>query len=202
MPTATPFTALGRGNGFATCPIKIDVNDRGDGNPYFAYKALTLADAMKLYWNLASVTAAASAPRDDGGALFASLTSSNVLKQPRLRVCGGDYVGAGETDGFSSVGVSVGIPNILRLYDGSTSDEDNFLGYGIGDIASAGVDYVLSEFIDIIYTGLHAYDRGLSFKPFTVTDVTVGGVTILKLEAVDNAENISASISGVDFYTY
>jgi hypothetical protein len=204
MPTATPFKTIGRGNGFSTCPGKINVNDRGDGSPYFAYKVLTLADAMKLYWNLASVTATASAPADGGGTLVASLTSSDVFQQPNLRACGlsGNNFQDYDDDGFSSVLTFVSIPYIYRLYDGSTSNEANFLGYGIDTIASVRVDYLLSEFIDIIYTGLEAYDGGQSGESFTVTNVTVGNVTIFKLEALDNNQNISASISNVDFYTY
>jgi len=199
MPTATPFKALGRGNGFATCPSKIDVNDRGDGNPYTAYKVLTLAEAMHLYWNLASVTATASAPGEDG-TLLASLTSSDVLKQPNLRGCDSsirslsDY----DSDDWSYVSAQVQIPYIYRLYDGSTSSEANFLGYGIDTIAYVYAEYLVSEFIYIFYTGISTKDVNL----YTVTDVTVGGITILKEEYLKNNQNVSASISDVGFYTY
>lgn len=204
MPTATPFKALGRGNGFPYCGTKIDVNNRGDGNAYFRYKVLTLAEAMKLYWNLASVYASASAPRDGGGSLNASVSSS-VLKQPRLRVCSGEFFWDDDGDGFSSVLATVAIPDVYRLYDGSTSDETNFLGYTVGAIAYASVDYVLTQFIDVIYTGLQAYDGGTSGEPFTVSDVTVDGVTLFQLRAEDfggDPPQISASITGTDSYTY
>jgi hypothetical protein len=70
MPTEDSFTALGKGNGFTFCLNKIDVSDRGDGQPYDYWVTLggfkktdggspsqeqideSLRVAMALFWNL------------------------------------------------------------------------------------------------------------------------------------------------------
>ena len=64
MPTATPFTALGRGNGFSFCPNKVDVSGydywvtlggykkTDTGDPTQAQVDLSLKNAMQLFWNL------------------------------------------------------------------------------------------------------------------------------------------------------
>lgn len=204
MPTATPFNALGRGNGFATCLDKIDITDRGDGSPYFRYKVLTLSQAMKLYWNFASISASATAPRDGGGTLVASLTSANILREPRLRVCDSSGISDVDTDNdiFSLTLVECRIPNVFRLYNGSTLNESNFLGYGIDYIAKVQVDYILTEFIDIFYTGLQDYDGGQTGVPFTTTNITVDGVPLFKLEALDSVSSVTGSITSTDSYTY
>ena len=72
MPTATSFTALGRGNGFPFCAYKVDVTNPGlapfggtihwitlggvsSGSASQAQIDLSLRNAMKLFWNLYSV---------------------------------------------------------------------------------------------------------------------------------------------------
>lgn len=203
MPTATAFNALGAGNGFAFCLSKINVNDRGDGNPYFKYKVLTLSDAMKLYWNIASTTASAEAPKSGGGTLTAALSLSDVLAEPKERVCGHVITGRTDTDTFTFVTATIRSPIVYKLYNGNTSDENNFLGYGVDQLVYVSVEAnSASEFIDVIYTGLRAYDNS-NAGAFTATNVIVNGVTIFKLEA-DNSTTagIQASISATDSYTY
>lgn len=62
MPEATPFAALGRGNGFPFCPTRVDVDTydawitlggfkkTDGGSPSQAQIDLSLANAMKLFW--------------------------------------------------------------------------------------------------------------------------------------------------------
>lgn len=202
MPTAESFNG-GKGNGFPFCVTKVNVLDRGDGNPYFHYKVLTLSEVSILYWNTAYAVASASAPKDVEGTLSASLTHGDTLAEPDTRVCGGaDGIVRSDNDNFSSVRVIIQNPVPYRLYSGNTSNESNFIGYGISTVVSASVDYQLTEFWDIYYTGLMAYDNGPSGTPFTVTNVNVGGITISKLEAKDSVSEIEASISSLNFYTY
>jgi hypothetical protein len=68
MPTATPFTALGRGNGFNQCLNTIDLREnRVILNPP------TLAQTMSAYWNIDSVSF--------GGAEF------NPTNEPKDLIC-------------------------------------------------------------------------------------------------------------------
>jgi len=63
MPTATPFTALGRGNGFPFCCLTIDIiNNPPDpsNDPYRLYdlcpETFTLGEVMNWYWNVSDYT--------------------------------------------------------------------------------------------------------------------------------------------------
>jgi len=202
MPTATAFTALGAGNGFPSCLTKINVLDRGDGNAYFNYKVLTLSEVMTLYWNTAYVVATASAPADAGGTLSVSLTSSDILAEPYTRVCGAaSGIYKNDSDDFSSVYAETSRLSAYRLYSGDTSNESNFIGYGISTITFVSVEYEVTEFWTIYYTGLLGFDPALSTSS-TITDVDVGGITISKVESKDSVSSINASITSVNFYTY
>ena len=91
----------GVGNGFPFCLTKLNVNDRGDGEPIHAYKALTLAEVSHLWWNIASMTALATA-----GTLIAQLTDADLMDEPNKRVCGGVWLlDDSDSDDFSFVGV-------------------------------------------------------------------------------------------------
>ena len=164
MPTATPFTALGRGNGFPYCPRKINVLDRGDGQPYDYWTTLdgfnkestgvrfdsdlrnSLISAMKFYWNLKGIEALAEQlddqtifGDDSGSVSSVQLDDSN---EPYRRVCP-FYPFAEETDSFcfNRIGFDTqsGGLEILRFYKGDTNDESNFVGYAAGYIPKIGV---------------------------------------------------------------
>jgi len=201
MPTATPFTALGKGNGYYRCMPKYNVQDRGDGYPADDYKLLDLDEVMHLFWNIASASITASCPRDGGGTLRAEVTSSDILKEPYERVCGNDSFQEYFNDGFSSVRANLFTPTIFRLYDGDESDEENFIGYTVDAFAEAHAGYGTHQRKWIYYTGLSEYNDYT-----TLTDVTVGGVTLFKYELTSNTSGnpmvASASITGTDFYTY
>ena len=89
----------------------------------------------------------------------------------------------------------------MRLYDGDESDEGNFIGYTVDVVAEADAFYLLDQRKWIYYSGLIEYDDYT-----TLTDVTVGGVTLFKYEFVGNTSGnpmvASASINSLDFYTY
>ena len=73
MPTATPFTALGRGNGFPACVPRLDIDDyaywttlggfnkNSGGTPTEFQIAKSEENAMKLFWNLYGFTGRAQA---------------------------------------------------------------------------------------------------------------------------------------------
>lgn len=196
MPTAQKFMSRGVGNGFPFCLTKLNVNDRGDGEPYHAYKALTLAEVSHLWWNIASMTALATA-----GTLIAQLTDADLMDEPNKRVCGGVWLlDDSDSDGFSFVGVEVGPTTVYKVYEGDTDNENNFTGYyTVGDIAEAYADHVVQEFKRITYTGLIV---GEPISGTTQTDVDVGGVTLFNLTFEEDVTSISVSIDSIDFYTY
>ena len=154
MPEATPFQTLGVGNGFPFCFEKVDVsgydhwttfggfNKNSVGNPTDAQIYDSRAAAMKLYWNLYRVelTATDSLNSDydiseviinneewvDGDGAHADAV------EPKGRVCQGTlsakiYAGTiAQVDFRSSA--------IIRMYNGATTNENNFIGYGGGEV--------------------------------------------------------------------
>jgi hypothetical protein len=129
------------------------------------------------------------------------MTSSDTLNEPYERVCGSDSFLEYFNDGFSFVRANLLTPNIMRLYDGDESDEENFIGYTVDAFAEAQAWYQTDQRKWIYYTGLIEYNDYT-----TLTDVTVGGVTLFKFERIENTSGnpmaASASITGTDFYTY
>jgi hypothetical protein len=151
MPIAQKFKALGAGNGFGGCLGKVDVS------VYDNWVALTLKQAMNLYWNLSSANADFQS-RSSGSSSASSLapassysltknllsTKFSVTPEPKERVRSGTTVSptsatAGiedhEIGDYYQVGSAGGIARfhnvgIVRMYDGSTNDESNFVGYG------------------------------------------------------------------------
>lgn len=145
MPEATPFTALGAGNGFPFCLSKIDVLATGVGLPFSKWTTLSgvssdnpeptqalidesLILAMKLFWNTASVTASFSTRiESDSDSRTITATPAEV---PVERVC---VSSIGKVNNFSSS--TSPFPDYelnfnfrpFAMYSGET-----FLGYGGG----------------------------------------------------------------------
>lgn len=151
MPVAQPFYASGAGNGFPTCLPKIDVTDRGDGLPYDYWTTLsgvnkdnpTTSDALiaeslvlasRLYWFGYSVGLVNTAT---DGVVSTSLDSMDLSGQPssepKDRLCTTELEKPDEVDRnglvASQAGFSMRLPT--RLYNGETTDEANFVGYGV-----------------------------------------------------------------------
>lgn len=171
MPTATPFAALGAGNGFPSCLAFVDVSS-------YAVHPLTLQQAMKCHWLLSELKCTASAELNGASAappfnLFTSITniplgigdgfntgnsSSAEVKEPYERVCGDPffisdtrYSESADGTSFARIGVRL-TPRIERLYNGSVFDENNFIGYGFRG-ATTGSGSSLSAFQITANTG-------------------------------------------------
>lgn len=160
MPTATQFNALGKGNGFPFCLDKIDVSGydywttlggfkKGDGgSPSQAQIDLSLRSAMKLWWNIAGLDVTISASLDAGvpGSISSEIIDPAFasIGEPETRVCEFEidesFSDEDELD-FGSFGViartranasfAASESSIVRMYNGSTDDEVNFVGLGI-----------------------------------------------------------------------
>jgi|TARA_R110000787_G_scaffold205277_2_gene315692 hypothetical protein len=162
MPNADSFTALGEGNGFPARAGKVNVSvydhwvtlggtEKGN-TATESEKKLSLVNAMKLYWNLHSATASFTATWSDSAipySLDKSLPNHEYVieLEPKERLCqsippvrSSTSPTPAELTATSGTGCSTsGILNILRpvrMYDGSTSDESNFVGYGVNDFFS------------------------------------------------------------------
>ena len=159
MPTATTFQAKGRRNGFPSCLGKVDVSvydhwvtlggtEKGN-TATESEKSLSLVNAMKLYWNLYSATASFTATWSTVNLSFDKSLANHqyvITPEPRRRLCEGITQPAQSSTGMTEAeydqtgGVGCGtsgsfkIFNPVRMYNGSTSNTSNFVGYGIRDL--------------------------------------------------------------------
>lgn len=231
MPDATKFESEGVDNGFAHCLDKIDVSD------WTYVRPMTLAQASKLYWNLYGATSSASIndpavpPNYPGWSESVSNPNMDTRldtgvdenpsgyqvgdREPRMRVCPfvSGYIEERPLPYENVVRVEIKQPWISRLYDGITTDEDNFIGYGCREwfaMAFAGVGYDYTSFVALYSIGGEDGDSyrwpnlpsGLiNITPDSVENVTFDGIPLIRAtwESVSIAE---VSITGLDFYTY
>lgn len=156
MPNADKFNALGQGNGFSFTPDKVDVSSSNwctlsgltEGPASDESKNESLKAAMQLYWNSNFLQGSSTIAVEDSvdgtvtRVALGTVTDTNVVeKQPKERVCT-STIGAGKfglgVPGISGVTSKIEFAfKIIRMYDGSVSDEDNFVGYGIQSISAS-----------------------------------------------------------------
>ena len=151
MPFATSFTALGRGNGFSFCPISVDVSSKDfwitmsgrrktdSGTPTAAEINESKAKAMKVWWNAYQVTAETSnllggVTTTQSNPVFSlSSTVAGVPAEPKDRVCstlGSNTFSARITASSGRLDIHAGL-GLTALYNGSTSDINNLVGYSV-----------------------------------------------------------------------
>ena len=207
MPTATPFKALGKGNGFPTCLNKVNVSS------YDNVQAMTLQEAMKIYWNLASITYFASS---SGSVLSVNISgTSTATKSPIERVCNtvsfpsdSDSDSSEGDSGFDAIHADVifnaDVTGVRRLYNGSVTNEGNFIGYGINSLCTIFADYIdlLNSTQDTEEVSIHSYVN--DSPESTITTISIGGVTFLKetYEIGNGDATVNTNIFSFNFYTY
>tara|TARA_R110001592_G_scaffold119172_2_gene322124 strand:- start:239 stop:1048 length:810 start_codon:yes stop_codon:yes gene_type:complete len=269
MPTADSFAALGKGNGFPFCVTrKIDVSSKEKwttlggtqkgSSPSNSEIQTSLANAVKIFWNtnellgsVASSKTSTALPsiiyRKKDSSVFNPTTDP---EQPKDRACGrSNYF---DYRNYYTVGQSnsqkLGFINlmIMRMYNGDSSNENNFVGYGLesgfgvstisndepgpsGDPPSAGdarvfidvgsllVDYSVGrtdgtfEF-DTAYKTFNGFPMVVSVLA-TATAGLEGSEIEFEADASaisgsasysnsDISGSVSASITGLDLYTY
>ena len=153
MPTAIPFTALVRGNGFPLCLAKVDVSEYDNwitlggvssGLASSAQINESLKNCMQLHWNLHSATASFTATWADNSFSFDKSLPNHeyiITPEPKGRSCRfitpqisrtdmteAEFI---ETDGFGCSTRGTFRINPVRMYNGSTSNELVFVGYGV-----------------------------------------------------------------------
>lgn len=157
MPTATSFTALGRGNGFPLCPTNVDVSGFDhwvtlagvtSGSATEAQIKTSLENCMNLYWNTELVKTSVDAEADNAGSSVQINTqdfehkimkTASVALEPRERVCYGNLTGLrlneSTTPGAEACNAIVSFKlNPVRMYNGATTDINNFVGFGFSDL--------------------------------------------------------------------
>lgn len=222
MPTATPFTALGRGNGFTFCPNKVDVSGydywvtlggykkTDTSDPTQAQVNLSLKNAMQLFWNLDGWTGRLYFNDSSSSYEITSLSMkngdwtvgndeyyANKLDgtqvdepdfDPKDRVCYKSFQ-ATKYASYPYSGISLR-GTFVRMYNGATSDEDNFVGYGFSEliIASLYFNYYSVEF--------SSYQNGTPASP-TQTNEDISYV-----EIPTNITSLTIPAVGYIQYTY
>ena len=156
MPTATSFTALGKGNGFRFCTLGVDVSEydhwitlggtRKGNTATESEKSLSLVNAMRVFWNLHSATASFTATWSAGNLNFnkSLLDHEYVIEEePKERICknitqpniSSTSMTLAELNETGGTGCGTlgrfQVLSPLRMYNGSTSDESKFVGYGV-----------------------------------------------------------------------
>ena len=224
MPTATAFTALGKGNGFPLCPAKerVDTYEKwvtlggvSSGSASEAQINTSLANAMKLFWNFYGITGDTSADATDffsssDPPASASITreSGNVDARFLGSPTGGPYT---DTDPEPSKRVCL---DIWRMDD---ADKDSADAY---DIVVARSDY-WSNIIKIyrMYNGetddednfvgyginaigasvsTYLVDASVSLRSFT--NETTGDVEPPPLDPVSAKQSVTEqTVSGIPF---
>ena len=225
MPTATSFTALGRGNGFPFCATKknvsgftnwITLGGVSGGSASTSQINESLVNAMKLWWNLNSITGSFSASGTQSVEGNFSVSATNhqlIIKRdgesdplaPIQRTCRGtssfisgrddelvtsffeddenDVVSA---DGSLSIGNFTSPGFIVRMYNGSTDNESNFVGYGVSRLAIVSAfaqptdtlcsaDITVGSYISGTDDSGVDPDSGITFE-LKVFQTTLGGI--------------------------
>lgn len=247
MQTATKFAALGAGNGFPSCLPKVNVAvydywttfsgvNRDNPSTSDALIAESINLGMKLYWNLYSCVAptnvtfssTGSFPDESSSVSYLDV-SSHPRAEPMKRICGWATVSESESSspsGRTSCQLLMRTISGVRMYNGVTTDEGNFVGIGHGSsnvvITSGSASGLAVSRVSIVgyinestNSGSVVYDyayvtlSGLHF----VCEARAGGST----SASANAAGLTASatrsfpsstlsststITSLDFYTY
>tara|TARA_R110002020_G_scaffold457471_2_gene674381 strand:- start:855 stop:1367 length:513 start_codon:yes stop_codon:yes gene_type:complete len=137
------------------------------------YVAWDLVDAMQVYWNLEAMVV-------NGKSFETFIPDNSFQDKPHQRVCGSSFTG------------------MVRLYNGTTTDEANFLGYAWGDPTNASTDWISAtdngapDFEQVV---LSSYEVGIWA---TDTVETHGGIDFY----VSAGSEPTDSIDSLTFYTY
>lgn len=176
MPTVTPYTGSAAGNGFPLCLERVNIADRGDGQPFDKWSTLggtnkgnvaglsaaqkkanisrSWQHAWRLYWKSYALnyTLELSGSGDASGSINVVDDNSNqppggVAPGVEIidRLCENEFTsqtnnttnGKGVAFGYPSSDFYVGFRStgsavpIVRMYNGATTNEANFVGYGV-----------------------------------------------------------------------
>ena len=162
MPTADKFSTNGVYNGFPSCFQKVDIRgfdfwitasgynkDDSAQAPTQAQIDQSLQAAGKLFWNLHKVNVDTFYDEWSLSEQFVTGIDNGVVAdaiEPRERVCGGSLSINLDIDrNIPIIRGEISTTDIHRFYNGATTDETNFIGYGFGLIdLEAGISQASS----------------------------------------------------------
>ena len=215
MPTTTPFIALGAGNGFTDALSKEDVSFKDHVEP------LTLGQAVKFYWLTYRLEHSSKAVRTGTAAhdadISASFTEANwtgddpekdysIPFRRALSTFGNFSYGTLAQENFSTI-ISSHTVSVRRLYNGDTTNENNFIGYGVPDqfviVNSTGFDRCRAEYVISSSISGTEVDTSTEKKVFGSTTIKFGDEDfpfVFKANAsgrdIDGTLSLSATASG------
>jgi hypothetical protein len=223
MSVADPFAALG------FLPFCHESLPELDVTGWDHVAPLTLAELMKVYWSLESITGSATATIPAPFSLDVSVGGGSLSRAPFERVCGpGTYSDSDSEESdedpfptansvFLANSGTAGISgNIFRLMD-----DDEFIGYGIGynetdEFGGTGMSGV-AECFATAYAATQSCilvsasnDAGASadypYTNYSAGIVTFGGIDFVKVsygtDFGGGDKTLTADITDVGFFTY
>ncbi len=192
MPTATPFNA-GIGNGFTECLSKVDVSsfdfwttlsgvnkDSPTTSDVLIFESLK--KAMKLFWNYNGHTVDFPLSFNDATLIIDieqdefDSGSRPAPFAPKSRVCrtNGWSFNRIEDPEFGDQFIDVEIDPI-RMYNGATDDEDNFVGYGMNRGSSPfGHEVFFAEDGDVFFFSSYLNEDGSDSEAYEYSDAIDG----------------------------
>jgi hypothetical protein len=202
-------------------------NKSSGGTPTTAQIDDSLALAYNFFWNFYAIRVYGEATQDFGTLKSSSLSPADASDvsgddnaEPSTRVCSSPYVYVKNNSSPTGTNCKIagGAERIRRFYDGDTTDEANFVGYGmlgyLFDLyCTAGSSNYASEIrlygVGDTTTGLYATDYteidGYHFvcraKGYTTRDAANASASSVYATA-PLGYNTSASIDSLEFYTY
>ena len=202
MPTTQDFMAHTLNNGFPwelerqdvsgfTYWVTLGGTEKGN-SPTVSQKQLSFTNAFQLWWNLYGITGTFRAINTTDGTNTVTAVDDDGT-EPYERVCGKAYaIGDSVTNGGNFLdtvnnigGPPSGLPTaIVRMYNGSTTDEANFLGYGFKDDGFSLESAAIGLFASSDYNGTGAdFDTDVtltlsSFNSGFVAEATTGYTSI------------------------
>jgi len=216
MPTATPFTALGRGNGFPFClnrltvsELKTEIFPSAPSGSVVHYRVMSLVQLAKLYWNTFAVIGSASAVETNISASINGQIETTI--EPFKRVCNPsitfppltdsdtdqqsdeEFFNTGSVSLFASFGSAF---FWIELYDTDKTDPSDFLGYvwagRFQAFAAIGSNFdpaFTSKRVEVSSVVLD--ETGVSSYDsysFSKDDVTIGGIPLIKATTLADDE--------------
>jgi hypothetical protein len=243
MPVEESFTYEGLGTGLPFCIKSEDVSG------WYSYAPLNIGQLTQLFFNFHEVKGSATLTKPDAEPpVNISVTDSTpILDQddeditPKKRVCGfgGDAYNyeAAEPSGYYAVVVAARTPQgitrrnisssnteaaIIKMYNGSVDEPENFLGYGFegwiakaaanedGGSGNVGQSVMLASHCRFD-PATEVIEEQLWFDIFSIyrtNFLTVSKTTVSDIEFVEFAYDGlfgatgTAEITGLEFYTY
>ena len=250
MPDAEKFTALGAGNGFNSCLSKRNVlSSPNQEEEYFKWTTLSgfnkdsegmptpesinesYVKAMAMFWNIYSLKGSADSVNvgDDDTIYSASVTDTETDIKPDEQACNdvNDYeeYDSDEDDFFIYTAEALMGWRLkpVKLYKGVTTDEANFIGYGLlddVDIYGRSFRSIAGQInFPIVFVALSSlqfqdtdnstdFDSayvvvdGFHFVSFVGQPTDPDASSMSASVVYDGGISYSASITGFEFYTY